>query len=354
MTDPIDELLAGLRADVPEMTDEAFAAGRARVLTVVAPAAVPAEPEPAVPVTPLRKKRLLRSPPRRLVAAGAAAVVLAATALLVQAARSDGPVPVASAAERLNAAAENINPVDEPIAPGQYRYIATHAWSGLIVHTGSSPGPMLTSQEEYRYEFWVPADLAQQCTVRTNTTGNRRWLEGTEEQAEARGVDLPKAGTSEKVEPCDNGGDWSRSPSAEFLASLPRDPRRLYDLMRHKPMPVAISDTKWTLDNAISTLSSGRAPADLRAALYRALALLPGLVVTEGVNLDGHRGVAIGAVDGDWRQDLIVDPATGQFIGERTVTLTGDLGTIHLPPGSTLGYTSVSIPKVVNAVGETG
>jgi hypothetical protein len=95
-------------------------------------------------------------------------------------------------------------------------------------------------------------------------------------------------------------------------------------------------------------LRSGLVPADLRAALYRALALLPGLEITEDVaNLAGKHGTAFG-IDGDIeRQDLIIDPATGEFIGERTVALAG--GPLY-PAGTVTNFSSVST-TVVDAIG---
>ena len=74
------------------------------------------------------------------------------------------------------------------------------------------------------------------------------------------------------------------------------------------------------LVTAADALRSGVLPADVRSALYRALALLPALVVTErSTNLDGRVGVSYGIVDKELgsRQDIIVDPETGEFIGER-------------------------------------
>ena len=350
--DPLDELIAGLRTDVPELSDEAFAASRARLQTVIEPVPVTTGPQPDAEVVPLPRKRLLRSPPRRLVASAAAAVVLAAGVLFVQAARSDGPVPAASAAATLNSAADNINPVDEPIEPGQYRYIASHS-KGLIHHItalgGDDPGRFV-ALDEWTHQEWVPADLTRQCVLRSRAT-SRTWVEGDEERARAAGIEPLSTDVREEVKSCTGSGDWSRYPSAEFLASVTRDPRRLYDLLRHKPMPVAMSDADRVMNRVAATLSSGRAPADLRAALYRALALLPGLEVTERVaNLDGHQGTALGLTEYGVRHDLIIDPATGQYIGERTVYVTDDF---DVPPGTVFTYTSVSNPVVVDAVGAT-
>jgi hypothetical protein len=351
--DPLDGLIADLRTDVPELSDEAFAASRARLQTVIEPVPVTTGPQPDAAVVSLPRKRLLRSPPRRLVASAAAAVVLAAGVLFVQAARSDSPAPVASAAATLNSAADNINPVDEPIEPGQYRYIASHS-RGLshyvtFLADGEAPDPFI-ALEDWTHEEWVPADLTQQCVLRSRAT-SREWVVGDEERAEEAGIEPLATEVLEEAKPCTDSGDWSRYPSAEFLASVPRDPRRLYDLLRHKPMPVAMSDASWVMNRVTATLNSGRAPADLRAALYRALALLPGLEVTEQVaNLDGHRGTALGLTEYGVRHDLIIDPATGQYIGERTVYVSNDF---DLPPGTTATSTSVSNPVVVDAVGAT-
>ena len=61
----------------------------------------------------------------------------------------------------------------------------------------------------------------------------------------------------------------------------------------------------------------------LRAALYKAAALIPGVSVTDDqAALDGQSRVAIGRVEGalNVRQDITIDPTTGQLIGEREVT----------------------------------
>ena len=351
--DPLDDLIAGLRTDVPELTDEAFTASRARLRTAIEPVPVATGPRPDPVVVPLPRKRLLRSPPRRLIATAAAAVVLAAGVLFVQAVPSDGPVPAASAAATLNSAADNINPVDEPIEPGQYRYIASRSRNlgqHLTVPTDGGVSGLFIALDEWTHQEWVPADLTQQCVLRFRATG-REWIVGDEDSAEEAGVEPLSTTAREEVKPCTAGGDWSRYPSAEFLESVTRDPRRLYALLRHKPAPVTMSDAEWVLDRASATLSSGRAPADLRAALYRALALLPGLEVTERVaNLDGHRGTALGLTEHGIRSDLIIDPATGQYIGERTVYVSEDF---DVPRGTIFSSTAVSNPVIVDAVGAT-
>ena len=87
-------------------------------------------------------------------------------------------------------------------------------------------------------------------------------------------------------------------------------------------------------------LRTGLVPADLRAALYKAAAMIPGVTIMEGqANLDGRTGVAIGRTEGTlMRQEIIIDPKTGQVIGERQV-LTKDYGV--MPTGTPLAWTAV-------------
>lgn len=77
-------------------------------------------------------------------------------------------------------------------------------------------------------------------------------------------------------------------------------------------------------------LRSGLIQAKQRAVFYDALTRVSGVTVTLGVEAaDGREGVAIGRTEplrlGE-RQELIVDPSTGQVIGERTVMTVAVMG----------------------------
>ena len=94
-------------------------------------------------------------------------------------------------------------------------------------------------------------------------------------------------------------------------------------------------------------------PADLRAALFGALALIPGVrQVDDSVNLEGRHGVAVTMSGrGDSRAELIFDPDSGDVIGEREVVLRDGV----LPgarAGMVLEYTAVT-RAVVDAMGAT-
>lgn len=88
-------------------------------------------------------------------------------------------------------------------------------------------------------------------------------------------------------------------------------------------------------------------PADLRSALYLALTRVDGLTMTPGVaDLDGRTGTALGIDDPISRVEIIVDPGTGTFIGEReTLRVDAD----GLPAGTVTSYTSVTTAVVDEA-----
>lgn len=287
------------------------------------------------------------APPRRRwgwwAAAGTAAAVVASL-LVVQAVRTDDRVTNAAAVKQLNSAADRVTAVDEPLGPGEYRYIATHAWWMSTAYEYSYLGENLL-------ETWVPADETQMWLWRRDVTGARQWLAGTEADARADNIPLDEPewpegewqapcgdwfAEEEMRQPCSTGGSW-QSPNAEFMASLPRDPAALYDRLA---ADVGDRGEAHMVIYVADVLRSGLVPADLRAALYRVLAKVPGLEITEQVaNLDGAKGTAYGISENGIRHDVIVDPATGQFIGERQLTEKGFAG---IPAGTVIGYTSVT------------
>ncbi|WP_328988584.1 hypothetical protein OG394_20390 [Kribbella sp. NBC_01245] len=62
-------------------------------------------------------------------------------------------------------------------------------------------------------------------------------------------------------------------------------------------------------------------PNDVRTTIFRAVAQFPGLRAVETKDLAGRRGIAFGvASDVKWIE-FIVDPATGEYRGDRDVLL---------------------------------
>ncbi|GAB1516236.1 CU044_5270 family protein [Actinophytocola sp. KF-1] len=288
-----------------------------------------------------------RRPVRRRLAAAAAVVVLATAGVLAQTVLFAPAEATAAAREALTSAADLAGRVEDPVlSPGQYRYVATHAW---WMRTTGAEDESFSFLNENLVEVWIPADPSGEWLMRRRETGNRQWVTGNEAEARAAGVVIDEAPWPEQRA---LGGAFTRNapvhgnwqfPKPEFLAGLPTDPRQLYDRLRADSGGGAQA-----LVYAADALRTGLMPAATRANLLRALAYLPGLDVTDdAADLDGRKGVALGiSADGE-RQEIILDPGTGEVIGERKVS---DSMFADIPKGTVTGYSSVTT-AVVDHIG---
>ncbi|MEV1113739.1 CU044_5270 family protein [Actinosynnema sp. NPDC049800] len=342
----LDALNAHVRADEPVLVRT-----RAALLADIE------QEEEGVTTTPERRPR--RSTGRWL-AAAAVVVVLVAGALVAQTVSFGGPAPATAEAVRTldQAASTTIGAVDEPVGPGQYRYVATHAW---WMGTTSVEGKGFAWLTEHLMETWVPANPSDEWMLRRDATGNEQWVIGTRAEAEAAGVagrrGLPDrrgwpegewrapCGDFFGESKCQDGGSW-QNPTAEWQAGLPTDPDALFERLR-ADVPDGRGDAA-LFAYAADALRSGLVDKDVRAAIYRALTRIDGLEVTEEqANLGGRVGIALGVEDDDRRRDIIIDPETGRFIGERQVA-TDDVDDFEA--GTVLEFTAVTT-AVVDAIG---
>lgn len=337
----LDTALAALRVDV-FTDDEVLARARGQLLIAAATTSLPAPTGPGTVDAPSPPKRRTG----RWLAAAAAVGVLVAGVLLAPTLQLGGDSPRASAeaATLLNKAASlTIGAKDPAVSPGQYRYVVTHSWYEA---SGASDGSGFSFLFETVREVWIPAD-PRQLWLQRETTGNYRWLQGDEAAAKAAGI-LPSPdvqelrarcgdfhlstpgltvnGKSGAQAPCDGSDPSWQDPTPEFLAGLPRDPQKLYDRLRRDTAGRGSSPDAEMLVYVADVLRGGLVPGDLRAALYKVLARLPGLQVTErSANLDGREGTALGIRESGSRRDIIIDAASGEFIGEREVRSDGQV-----------------------------
>ncbi|MGW6442170.1 CU044_5270 family protein [Lentzea sp. NPDC055074] len=295
---------------------------------------------------------------RRWLAAAAAVAVLTGTGLAASTVDLTGTGTggnSATAAEELVKAADLAGRVVErPVGPGQFRYVRTR-YNGITIE---DPVDTATNTDMTNEE-WIPADRRDEWMLRTGIN-SVRWLPGHEGDGE------PRAGTSFKdgqefrgkcgkysyyaegqPDRC-TAGDF-HNPTPEFVASLPKDPRALLDRLREDG---GGGSDGGAMRQARAALQSGQYPAEVRANIFRALALLPGLVVTEKkANLDGKEGVALGIRFVDEFTEIIIDPDNGDFIGGRETVaedLPADRG--GLAKGTVRQSYSVTA-KVVDSLG---
>ncbi len=371
-------LVRDLRSEVTEPDAETLGRIRRRVLAELPAVA----PRPSVAQRVLGRRPLLRLAFAGGLAAAAAAGTIAVDTLVTR----DGRPVVgheAAAAELNRAAAAAIQASDPPLAAGQFYYLRMVEVAGTQI-SGTGCGDLFYLHRNV-YETWVPKDWGNQWMYRRADDVAKEYLHpgdaakirrcapdepgsGTEVRKAPAGMFYPDGAYQPDREPRDpNGaivynptpaevakyladGGWQR-PTPQFMAGLPRDPAQLLRRIYHDSAGHGRGKDDEAFVYVRDVLRSGVVPADLRAALFGAAALIPGVrLVSDSVNLDGRHGVAVAmSGHGDSRAELIFDSASGEVIGEREVALrSGYLPEVRA--GTTIEYTSVS-RQVVDAMG---
>jgi hypothetical protein len=297
---------------------------------------------------------------------GIATATAAAVVVVVLVSSGSVETPIAAALDHAARAVEQ-GPGAPAVGPGQFWYTRVSATGRTPLPIPAPPGS--TSQpstpavvwlvQRSTIETWVGLD----GTVRTRTIpiGARRFATpGDRARYLASGFPLPRFrnGDDSTVQ----GGDGFPPGLALFryreLVRLPSEPGALYERI-HRALAVAqarvqrelqqaIADAKvaqpqvrraiWTVSakggqgaaelDAIKGLLESPVPAGVRAALYRAAALVP------GVRYDGHvhdslgrRGVGVSAGRPGSQFQLIFDPSTGALLGQHSPVV-GDSATL--------------------------
>jgi hypothetical protein len=329
--DELDRALAGLYMDIK--TDQrGLTAVRENLMT-----AADSQTQPPLSLRPLR----------RWLAAAAAVAVLVTGGVVAQTVLFSATTATAQAREVLTSASDLAAHAADPVLTnGQYRYVATHAW---WMKTTGAESRSFSFLNENLMETWIPADPEGEWLRRRRETGNRKWVKGTEAEAREAGAVIEESPWPEQrakggvfTQGAPEHGNW-QFPKPQFLAGLPTDPERLYERLRADS-----GSARQSLVYAADALRTGLVPAPARANLLRALTYVPGLDVTDrAADLDGHLGVALGISEDGERQEIILDPATSQVIGERKVS---DSMFAGIPKGTVTTYSSITT-GVVDGIG---
>ena len=268
-------------------------------------------PQHAPTVVSLSVERQRRR--RKWVTSVAAAAVLAGIVAgdLVGLARPWRGSATAEAAEVLNTAAETaITSIDPVVNPGQYlRIRSTNVWSTEDWPEDGSKYQWLDTE---KMDMYIPADRTSEWvwlrSGRVPTTffddKARNYVQEQGIQAHPETLRAPK-------------GEFYGQPGGTLttdMLTFPRDPYRLLNHIYIRTLGAGQSVDGEALVFIADLLRTGLVPADLRAALYKAAAMIPGVTIMEGqANLDGLKpGVAIGRTEGTLtRQEIIIDPEDG-------------------------------------------
>ncbi|MER5732867.1 CU044_5270 family protein [Streptomyces sp. NPDC002138] len=277
-----------------------------------------------------------RRPLILLLAAGAAtgAVTLAVT-LGASGSGEGRPAPVRPdpAAVRLldsAAMAAQAGPA-APVRDGQYLYTKTTGFSMSLTEIRS--GEMEAARTDESAERWVSVDGSTGTVTRT------------------------AGGTSRDPAPGRRTATL-HNPTYRFLESLPTDPDRLLETiyadtrLNHGPGSGSTTGPDQEAFVAIGDLlRTVAAPPGVSAALYRAAARIPGVVLVPGAtDAAGREGVAVARVHNGERTEWIFDKDTTHLLGERTVLLKDSAwGTA----GTTVSSTAMIARGVTDEAGRT-
>lgn len=230
----------------------------------------------------------------------ATAGVAAALAATVVVGNISLDVSSAHASDLLQAAAAEAGEYADLVpGSGQYLYSHTHARWPICSNAGCEPDDRIV-------DVYMPADPDAEWVL------FRDWGKGSGD-----------TGNSVETLRAVDGRFYDEPWGQVDYDEIPTDAAAAYQWVDEQYTGGSASRDEDNFVRIAGILRTGLVPAAPRAALLGALSRIPGVSATEGVaNLDGVTGVAIGrdeAIRFGERQEIIIDPATGLVIGERTL-----------------------------------
>ncbi|WP_060900730.1 CU044_5270 family protein [Streptomyces mirabilis] len=229
---------------------------------------------------------------------------------------------LASTVEHI-AAAASASKTPEP-GPGQYIYIKSKVSYLSVLHTDTDKSKTLVQPLHIR-EAWNSPD------------GKQGWLDEPGYQPEG-GITLNS-----------DVGSSLNAPSYDYLKTLPTDPDALLKKIYKETKGQGNSPDQEAFTTVGDLLREQLAPAKLNAALYRAAAKIPGVVVVDHAqDAAGREGIALAHVDqqGGDRTEWIFDRKTYAYLGSRGVQIKQ---VDDVKPGTILECTAVLERAVVDA-----
>ncbi|GAA1159312.1 hypothetical protein GCM10009654_14340 [Streptomyces hebeiensis] len=216
------------------------------------------------------------------------------------------------------------------VEPGQYIYIASKT-ADTYVKTVDDKST-LVSEKPYLRQTWMSADGTEGWLIDpTSERPEGETLSGPDEQGNA-----PKPGINH--------------PTYDFLAGLTTDPDELLTLIYKETKGQGNSPDQQAFSTIGDLLGESYPPAELYAALFKAAAKIPGVImVDDAVDASGRHGVAVARVDSasGSREEWIFDKKTHAFLGERVVQVKGASGDDGLIKPGTVTFVSAIVTRAV-------
>ncbi|MFD4522730.1 CU044_5270 family protein [Streptomyces sp. NPDC058470] len=264
---------------------------------------------------------------RPAIVAGAVATAAAVTFVLLPAGGTAAPgaAPAASqsAVELLGdiALAAEHQRVPDGIRDGQFLYVESK-----VGYSTQGGGKSATVDPVHQREIWLSVD-------------GTRWGLLEEDRLVNQHV---------KLEPSTPGNPTNTN--YRNLQTLPTDPDTMLDWLYENSEGHKNEDQS-AFAIVGDLVRESLLPPDVAAALFRAAAKIPGVVVVpDAVDAAGRHGVAVARVDNGQRQGLIFDEKTFEYLGERTVAVE-DLDN-GLKKGQTIGTSAILKREIVDKPGQ--
>ena len=252
----------------------------------------------------------------------------------------------ATAAEALRNAADVTITTSEPlVGPGQYLKVTTEA--AYLAYEHDAHGRLNAYLSPSTTEVFIPSDPGQEWVQRlTAEPATEFYGEASHAAAQRDWAETVRGGVVRVVRAADGNFAQADELGGDIAdVSMPDTPEQTLVFLHEGPYGDGTDDG--ALSYAAQLLRDGTMPASQRSVIYRALALLPGIRITDGnAVLDGRTGIAFSLDADPGAREIIVDPTTGLFIGERTLT---DTATGTVPAGTEESYTAVSTTVVDTA-----
>jgi hypothetical protein len=252
----------------------------------------------------------------RIAAATAVAAVVAAVLVVPSGDDSRLGAQSARAAEVLRKAAAEVRGLPRALKPGEYWYVRSKTrWTNSL--EGKGTGAYAVMGLEVREE-WTAADGSRRWTTRQ--VGPLRFPSGRDrDRWEADGgADLVPPPSEDRTRTGFYVG--VRKYSYRQLLSLPREPQILYERFHDAAVDCqcgnGVDDQTFVV--AFELLRTTPLPTGLRAAILRAMALIPGIELQAERDILGRPGVGVAYNGTQGRQALIFDPSTYALLGDRS------------------------------------
>jgi hypothetical protein len=322
---------------------------RAALLAEIERAAVSPGRRPTTRLSPRRRRRRLPG----LGLAGALAAVAAGIVLAVSL-RGGAANPPSAAALVLQRAARMAEAAGGPrqLRPGEYWYVKS-IWTTpgvqLAEPTGRASDTIVNAESTYERQAWIGLDRPGR--VESHVVGPIRFLSAAARRQWIRAGRPPEL----------PGYNGSLPPNAfiepyQKLLRLPTNVDALWRLLYREAGQQ--SSAAWKRHEMFTEigdlLREDPIPANVRAALYRVAARIPGIEVL-GLARDGVGRPALAIALNDtldgMRSELLFDPKTSRLLGERSVVVKPPPA-YHVKPGTVHAGATYITSGIVERIGQ--